>query len=65
MKKWQTRGDDKKSIIKNQKKHGKCEIRKQLGVIEDQPKQGGGSSNEGNCVRAFSETICYLLKLLD
>lgn len=53
-KKWQNRGVDKESIA-TRKKNIQSSFRQQLGLLVDQPKQGYGSTNDGNTARRFFE----------
>lgn len=52
IKKWQARNDDKK-IIDKDKRMVQQGFRERLGINVDQPKQGYGSSNDGNTARRF------------
>lgn len=52
LKKWQARGEDKKSV-ESKKKFIQKEFRSKLGLIVDEPKPGYGSTNDGNTARRF------------
>ena len=53
-KKWQVRGDQLKEQFSNEKKRIQLSLKKEIGLIVDQPKQGGsGTSNDGNTARRF------------
>jgi hypothetical protein len=52
IKKWQTRKCDKDNFEAN-KKNVQQGFKERLGLIIDQPKQGYGSSNDGNTARRF------------
>lgn len=56
LEKWQARGEDK-IIVKGQKSKIQAEFRSRLGIIVDQPKQGAGTSNDGNCARKFFQNF--------
>lgn len=51
-KKWQAKGENKE-IFENTKKRIQNEFKSKLGLIIDKPKQGYGSSNDGNTARRF------------
>lgn len=53
LKKWQARGDNEKQIVESRKKEIQKEFRLKLGLLVDQPKQGYGSTNDGNTARRF------------
>lgn len=53
-KKWQTRGEDKAKVDVRKKQIQKG-FRQQLGLLVDMPKQGYGSTNDGNTARRFFE----------
>lgn len=54
-KKWQARVAEDKESVKLRKKNIQTGFRIQLGLIIDQPKQGFGSTNDGNTARRFFE----------
>lgn len=55
LKKWQVRGAEEKQILLNRKQHVINRFRNETGLVVDQPKQGFGSSNDGNTARRFFE----------
>ncbi|XP_018338944.1 PREDICTED: uncharacterized protein LOC108756365 [Trachymyrmex septentrionalis] len=52
IKKWQARGANVKKIVEKRKADTQKAFKEKLGLIVDQPKQGG-SSNDGNTARRF------------
>lgn len=50
---WQARGTETKENIKKRKKEITDNFYKVMGLVVDQPKQGGGNSNDGNTARKF------------
>lgn len=50
---WQARGAEEKLAVKNRKEFLQNELRSQLGILVDFPKQGGGNTNDGNTARRF------------
>ncbi|KAK7791956.1 hypothetical protein R5R35_004579 [Gryllus longicercus] len=54
VKKWQSRGDDKAKVA-TRKSNIQKGFRQQLGLLVDMPKQGYGSTNDGNTARRFFE----------
>lgn len=53
-KKWQARGEENKQMLKVRKQEIQKQFKLQMGLIIDQPKQGGaGNSNDGNTARRF------------
>lgn len=55
IKKWQARSDSEKESVNTRKRNIQKGFRLQLGLIVDQPKQGFGSTNDGNTARRFFE----------
>lgn len=55
IKKWQARSDSEKENVKQRKKNIQVGFKTALGLTIDQPKQGFGSSNDGNSARRFFE----------
>ncbi|KAG8237915.1 hypothetical protein J437_LFUL018024 [Ladona fulva] len=53
VKKWKCYQEEDKSSIQERKNKIKLEFRKKLGLVIDCPKQGFGSSNDGNTARKF------------
>lgn len=53
LKKWQARGAHDKEIVNKRKADTQLAFRQQMGLIVDQPKQGFGSTNDGNTARRF------------
>ena len=53
LQKWQARGDDEKKIVGSRKKEIQKEFRLKLGLLVDHPKEGYGSTNDGNTARRF------------
>lgn len=52
-KQWQARGKDAKENVKKRKEKITTSFYKEMGLVVDQPKQGGGNSNDGNTARKF------------
>lgn len=50
---WQARGSEEKLAVKNRKELLQNELRSELGILVDFPKQGGGNTNDGNTARTF------------
>lgn len=50
---WQARGENAKEKEKERKSKIVTEFYKIMGLVVDQPKQGGGNSNDGNTTRKF------------
>uniref|UniRef100_A0A6P7GJF5 Uncharacterized protein LOC114337613 n=1 Tax=Diabrotica virgifera virgifera TaxID=50390 RepID=A0A6P7GJF5_DIAVI len=50
---WQARGNEAKAIVKRRKDNMSTEFYTKMGLVVDQPKQGGGNSNDGNTARKF------------
>lgn len=50
---WQARGENAKEKVKERKSKIVTEFYKIMGLVVDQPKQGGGNSNDGNTARKF------------
>jgi len=53
IKKWQTKSEEEKNIVKQRKEKIQHELREQLGLIVDVPKPHFGNSNDGNTSRRF------------
>ena len=54
VKEWQIRGAEKKEIVAKRKLRIQKDLRRELGLIVDQPKPGGsGNTNDGNTARRF------------
>lgn len=53
---WQVRGALEKEKLQERKKNIISKFRSQMGLIVDQPKHGGGNSNDGNTARRFFES---------
>lgn len=53
LQKWQARGDSAKQEVKEKKGEIATKFYEQMGLVVDQPKQGGGNSNDGNTARKF------------
>lgn len=52
-KEWQARSQEAKESVKNRKKAIASQFYTEMGLVVDQPKQGGGNSNDGNTARKF------------
>lgn len=54
-KKWQTRGNEDKAQVKQQKERIQTKFYEKMGLVVDRPKQGGGNTNDadGNTARKF------------
>lgn len=52
-KSWQARGDAAKNMVKDKKTYLQNQLRSELGILVDFPKQGGGNTNDGNTARTF------------
>lgn len=52
---WQVRKPHDKESVADRKKHIQEAFKNQMGLIIDVPKQGSGSSNDGNTARRFFE----------
>lgn len=50
---WQARGENAKEQVKERKSKITSAFYKEMGLVVDQPKQGGGNSNDGNTARKF------------
>lgn len=50
---WQARGKEARVKVKNNKNIITDRFYKEMGLVVDQPKQGGGNSNDGNTARKF------------
>ena len=50
---WQSRGDAAKDAVKDRKNSITNLFYEKMGLVVDQPKQGGGNSNDGNTARKF------------
>lgn len=55
LKQWQARTPEAKLSVKNRKTLIAETFYKEMGLVVDQPKQGGGNSNDGNTARKFFE----------
>ena len=55
IKQWQARGKAVQEKIKIRKKELAAQFYTTMGLVVDQPKQGGGNSNDGNTARKFFE----------
>ena len=53
IKKWQARSEEDKNIVKTRKQAIQKEFKTSMGLKVDCPKQGFGSSNDGNTARRF------------
>lgn len=53
LQKWQARGNEAKESMKKRKIEITERFYKEMGLVVDQPKQGGGNSNDGNTARKF------------
>lgn len=62
--KWQARKMDEKAAIAEQKSRIQAAFKKELHLIIDKPKQGSGSSNDGNTARRFFDNIPVSAKIL-
>lgn len=51
--KWQASTNEQKTQVKITKSRIQQEFRKEMGLIIDKPKHGGGTSNDGNTARRF------------
>ncbi|CAH2093577.1 unnamed protein product [Euphydryas editha] len=56
MKQWQARGTTLKNQVKEKKKIITDLFYEKMGLIMDQPKQGGGNTNDGKTARKFFES---------
>lgn len=54
---WSARTKEEKDLLKNTKKRIQNELKEKLGIIVDVPRQGVGSSNDGNTARRFFRDI--------
>jgi len=52
-KRWRAMGKENKDLLAQEKKRIQSEFKLKMGLIVDQPKQGFGSSNDGNTARRF------------
>lgn len=52
-KSWQAKGEEKKKLLEAEKVRIRKEFKDKMGLIVDTPKQGYGSSNDGNTARRF------------
>lgn len=52
-KKWSVRSPEDKLKMKSTKKRIQLQLKQQLGIIVDIPRQGSGTSNDGNTARRF------------
>lgn len=52
-KKWRVQGEEYKTLFEIEKKRIQIEFKTKMGLNVDQPKQGFGSSNDGNTARTF------------
>lgn len=50
---WQVRSAEHKTVFQNTKKYIQAEFKSKMGILVDMPKQGFGSSNDGNTARRF------------
>lgn len=55
IKKWQVISKTDKEKVKSRKEIIQLKLRKQMGLIVDIPKQGSGTTNDGNTARRFFE----------
>lgn len=62
--KWQTRKEEEKKVIAERKRKIQAAFKKELHLIVDQPKQGFGSSNDGNTARRFFENTTLSANIL-
>lgn len=53
LKQWQARGKESQEKVKERKNKICQDFYKEMGLVVDQPKQGGGNSNDGNTARKF------------
>lgn len=53
IKKWRVTAENEKQLMKNAKQRIQKEFREQSGLLIDYPKQGSGTSNDGNTARRF------------
>lgn len=53
LKKWQIRGEDDKKALKERKDYVIGKLKKDLSLLVDIPKQGYGTTNDGNTARKF------------
>lgn len=53
LQKWQARGTQDKQVVAETKKKIQMKFKQELGIIVDKPKQGYGSTNDGNTARRF------------
>lgn len=56
IKTWQAQGDNKK-VVEIQKKNIQKEFRLKLGILVYEPKQGYGSTNDGNTARRYFQNF--------
>lgn len=78
IKQWQVKGSEAKERVKTRKNTITTLFYREIGLVVDQPKQGGGNSNDGNTARKFfdnpakvseitgldSELICRFANIL-
>lgn len=65
IKKWQARSERDKQIVNKRKADTQKAFKEQLGLIVDQPKQGFGSSNDGNTARRFFQDAVTSSEITD
>ena len=53
LKQWQAKGEEAKQKVKERKSRITSLFYRKMGLVVDQPKQGGGNSNDGNTARKF------------
>lgn len=63
--KWQARGEENKVVVKNRKTSIQQAFKEELHLNIDCPKQGFGSSNDGNTARRFFENSSVSAKILE
>lgn len=62
--KWQTRKDEEKKVVAERKRVIQAAFKKELHLDVDKPKQGFGSSNDGNTARRFFENTQISSRIL-
>uniref|UniRef100_A0A6P7GKW0 Uncharacterized protein LOC114338051 n=1 Tax=Diabrotica virgifera virgifera TaxID=50390 RepID=A0A6P7GKW0_DIAVI len=58
LKKWQVRDDNEKKIMKERKNNIIKRLKEELSILVDIPKQGYGTTNDGNTARRFFQNYC-------
>lgn len=65
MSKWQARSVDEKKVVGDRKEQIQKKFKAVLGLNIDMPKQGFGSTNDGNTARRFFENVALTAEILN